>query len=175
MKKIALLFVAVMAMCVSTASAQQKGEMYVGGTLGFSVASVGANGHMSTGTSFSVAPEYGYFVADNIQVGVALEYGFSGGTHTMLIAPNIAYHLPIVDKFYYTPQLSIGGGFGADSGYTAGVFDLSLELAAFEYKPVENMGITMSLVNLEYARVEKANSVGFNFLTSPSVGFRYYF
>jgi hypothetical protein len=175
MKKITILFVAVIAMFATSANAQEKGEMYVGGTLGFSIASVGANGHMATGGSFNVTPEFGYFVADNLKIGAELTYGISGGTHTMLLMPNVAYYLRIVDKLYYTPQLSLGGGFAADSGYSAGAFAVSLHLASLEFKPVENMGISVGLVDLNYTRVSKSNGVGFNFLTSPSVGFRFYF
>lgn len=175
MKKITILFVAVAAMFASAASAQQKDDMYVGGTLGFGVSSIGTNGYMSTSASFNVAPEFGYFIADNIKIGVELAYGVSGGTHSLMLMPNAAYYLPIVDKLYYTPQLSVGGGFGANSGYTAGSFALSLNLASLEYKPVENMAISIGLVNLNYVRMEKTNNVGFGFLTSPSVGFRYYF
>jgi hypothetical protein len=174
MKKMTFLFV-VMAMFALTTNAQKKEQMYVGGTLGFSTQTYFAKGYSSTGCMFSVAPEFGYFVADRIKVGAELEYGISGGTHTLLVMPNVAYYLPIVDKLYYTPQFSIGGGFGAGSGYINGAFAFSLNIGALEYQPVQNMAISLSIVDLSYAYVNKTNGLGFNFLTSPTVGFRYYF
>lgn len=174
MKKMTFLFV-VMAMFALTTNAQKKEQMYVGGTLGFSTQTYFAKGYSSTGCMFSVAPEFGYFVADRIKVGAELEYGISGGTHTLLVMPNVAYYLPIVDKLYYTPQFSIGGGFGAGSGYINGAFAFSLNIGALEYQPVQNMAISLSIVDLSYAYANKTNGLGFNFLTSPTVGFRYYF
>lgn len=175
MKKFTILLVAVLAMSAISASAQKKDDIYVGGTLGFSVSSISSNGYRSSGASFSITPEVGFFVRDNIKVGASLAYSISGGTHTLLLMPNLAYYLPIVDKLYYTPQFSIGGGFGAYSGYAAGAFALSLNIAALEYKPVENMAISMSLVNFDYTLMDSSNGISFGFLTSPTVGFRYYF
>ena len=68
-----------------------------------------------------------------------------------------------------------GGGIGIYSGYEAGIFTLSLNLASFEYRPTKNIGISTSLVNLNYNLVDRTNSVNFNVLYSPSVGFHYYF
>lgn len=174
MKKITFMFV-VMAMFALTANAQKKEQMYVGGTLGFAVQNQSVKDYSATATAFSIAPEFGYFVADNIKVGAELDYSISGGSHTFLVMPNVAYYLPIVDKLYYTPQFSVGGGLGAASGYTKGAFALSLNVASIEYQPVENMAISMSLVDLSYAYMAKVNGVGFSFLASPKVGFRYYF
>ena len=175
MRKITFLFVAIMAFSVLTVSAQKQKQMYVGGSLGFGISLVGSNGYNSTSASFGISPEFGYFVCDNVKVGAELGYGISGGTHSFVITPNVAYYLRIVDKLHYTPQFSIGGGFGASSGYTAGAFALSFNLASLEYKPVEKMAISMNLVNLNYVNMEGVSNFGFYFLTSPSIGFRYYF
>lgn len=174
MKKITLLL-AVMAMFAFTANAQKKGQMYAGGTLGFGVTTNATKGYSSTGASFNIAPEFGYFFMDNLKVGAELAYGVSGGSHSLLINPNVAYYLPIIDKLYYTPQFAIGGGLRANSGSTSGAFALSLQLAAIEYQPLKNMAFSLSLVNFSYSRYFKNNNVHFGFLTSPSVGFRYYF
>ena len=174
MKKMTFLFV-VMAMFALTTSAQKKEQMYVGGTLGLAVHTSAAKGYSNTNSMFYIAPEFGYFVADRIKVGVELAYSVSAGSHSLLLLPNVAYYLPIVDKLYYTPQLSVGGGFDATSGHTNGAFDLILNVAALEYQPVQNMAISLSLIDLSYSRSNKVNGIGFNFLASPTVGFRYYF
>ena len=174
MKKITFMFV-VMAMFALTSSAQKKEQMYVGGTLGLAVHTSAAKGYSNTNSMFYIAPEFGYFVADRIKVGAELGYSVSSGTHSLMLMPNVAYYLPIVDKLYYTPQFSVGGGFDATSGHTNGVFAFSLSIAALEYQPVQNMAISLSLVDLSYSRASKVNGIGFNFLASPTVGFRYYF
>lgn len=173
MKKITFLLVAVIAMCVSTANAQSKGEMYAGGNLSFGVSSWGGGGHMSNSVSFSIAPEFGYFVADNIKIGAEVKYSTSA-SHSFHVMPNVAYYLPIVDKLYYTPQFSVGGGF--QNGGDTGIFAMSFDIASLEYRPVENMALSVGLVNLDYTCAGKySNSVWFNLLTSPKIGFRYYF
>lgn len=175
MKKTIILLVAMTALLVSTVTAQDKGEKFIGGNLKFAVSSSGSNGFMNTGTYFSVAPEFGYFIADNVKVGTKLGYEVSSNAHAITLTPNIAYYLPIIDKLYYTPQLNIGGGLGIYSGYEAGIFALDLELASFEYKPNENWGFSTSLVNLGYSLIDRTNNVNFNILYSPSIGFHYYF
>lgn len=174
MKKITFLFV-VMAMFALTSSAQKKEQMYVGGTLGFSIQNYSSNGYSTSATSFNITPEFGYFFADRFKVGAELGYALSGGVHTLLVMPNIAYYLPIVDKLYYTPQFSVGGGIVAASGYANAAFAMSLNLAAIEYQPAQNMAISLSLVDLSYTRANQTNGIGFYFLTTPTVGFRYYF
>jgi hypothetical protein len=175
MKKTFLLLFAMAALLVSTSNAQEKGDKFVGGNLKFSVSSAGSNGFMNTGTYFSIAPEFGYFIADRVKVGCELGYEVSSNAHTIALTPNIAYYLPITDKLHYKPQLNIGGGIGIYSGYEAGVFNLGLELASFEYRPTERLGISTSLANLSYSLIDKTNNVNFNILYSPSVGFHYYF
>lgn len=173
MKKITVLFIALMGLFVSV-NAQEKGDVYVGGNLGFSVSSAGSNGYMNSSTRFSIAPEFGYFIVDNLKIGAELSYSVGGG-HTMTISPNVSYYLRIVDNLYYTPQFSIGGGFTSHSHNTNGVFSLSMSFLSLEFQPKENWGISMDLVNLSYNLENSYNHVGFNFLSSPSVGVRYYF
>lgn len=173
MKKITVLFIALMGLFVSV-NAQEKGDMYVGGNLGLTVNSAGTNGYMNSSTSFGIAPEFGYFVADNLKIGVELSYAVGSG-HAMTFSPNVSYYLRIVDNLYYTPQFSFGGGFTAYSGNTNGVFTLSMSFLSLEFQPKENWGISMDLVNLSYNLEDRYNRVGFNFLSSPSVGVRYYF
>lgn len=175
MKKTIFLLFAMTVLLVSTSRAQDKGDKFIGGNLKFAVSSAGSNGFMSTGTYFSIAPEFGYFIADKVKVGCELGYEVSSNAHAIALTPNIAYYQPITDKLYYKPQLNIGGAIGIYSGYEAGIFNFILELASFEYRPTERLGISTSLANLSYSLVDKTNSINFNILYSPSVGFHYYF
>ena len=175
MKKSILLLIAITTLFVSTAAAQKRGDRYIGGNLKFALSSSGSNGYMSSGTYFSIAPEFGYFVSDRVKVGGRISYEVSSNAHVIALTPDIAYYQPIVDKLYYTPQLSIGGGMGIYLGYVAGIFTLTLDLASFEYKPIDKLGISACLINLNYNLIDRTNSVNFNVLYSPSVGFHYYF
>ena len=175
MKKILFLLVTMATLAIPASNAQEKGEKYIGGNIRFAVSSSGSNGYMSTGTYFSVAPEFGYFITDRIKVGGEISYEVSSNAHAIALTPNIAYYQPIIDRLYYTPQLGIGGGVCIYSGYEAGIFTLSLNLAQFEYRPTAKFGISTSLINLSYSLIDRTNSFNLGILYSPSIGFHYYF
>ena len=175
MKKSILLLIAITTLFVSTAAAQERDDRYIGGNLKFALSSSGSNGYMSSGTYFSIAPEFGYFVSDRVKVGGRISYEVSSNAHVIALTPDIAYYQPIVDKLYYTPQLSIGGGMGIYSGYVAGIFTLTLDLGSFEYRPVESIGISTSLINLNYNLIDRTRSFNFSVLYSLSIAFHYYF
>lgn len=175
MKKRILLLIAMTMLFVSTSTAQGKGDRYIGGNLKFALSSSGSNGYMSTGAYFSIAPEFGYFISDRVRVGGKISYEVSSNAHVIALTPDIAYYQPIVDKLYYTPQLGIGGGVGIYSGYVAGIFTLTFDLASFEYRPAENIGISTSLINLNYNLIDRTKSFNLSVLYSPSIAFHYYF
>lgn len=123
------------ALCCSVAMfAQEKGEMYISGTLDFSVGtqtSILTSGSISESvqnpltTSFAVGTEYAYFAAKNLRIALALSYGMSSeptekvdnkwyktNTNLFQINPNIAYYVKLADRFYYTPEIGVSFGFG---------------------------------------------------------------
>ena len=175
MKRFAILLVAVFAMLAFTASAQKKGETSIGGNIGLGITSVGYEGYMNTGVTFSLAPELGYFIADNLKIGAGLEYSINSGIHSFAFMPNVSYYVRMVDNLYYVPSLDIGGGLLAQDSNVAGLFGFSLDLFAMEYKATKNFGFGASLVNLSYALMGGIDSLNFSILTSPTVSFRYYF
>ena len=175
MKRTIILLIAMTTLLLSTSNAQKKGDKYIGGDIKFAISSSGSNGYMNTGSYFSIAPQFGYFIGDRVKVGCEISYEVASNAHVVALTPNIAYYQPITDKLYYKPQLNIGGAIGIYSGYEAGIFNFILELASFEYRPTERLGISTSLANLSYSLVDKTNSINFNILYSPSVGFHYYF
>jgi hypothetical protein len=170
-KIITTIAIAILTLTTFSVNAQEKGNKYISGNIG--VGFMYLDGESAA--SFSITPGFSYFITDKINVGVGLGYGYSNEVHTLLVMPQITYYHRIIDNLYYTPGLGIGGGLGANDGYTAGAFTLSVNLAGLEYKPTEKLGISLSLVNLNYTYVSGSNGVGFNFLSSPSVGFNYYF
>lgn len=124
-----------MALCCSAVLfAQEKGEMYLGGTLDLSVGTqktILSSGSISESadnpmtTSFGLGVEYAYFAAKNFRLALSVSYGMSSqptdkvgnkwyrtNTNLFSINPNIAYYVKIVDKFYYTPEIGVSFGFG---------------------------------------------------------------
>lgn len=75
MKK-ALILISMVAM--STVAVAQKGSWYVGGNVGFgSTTSKDANDNKTTNSSWTLGPEVGTFLKDDIQVGLVLGLGGS--------------------------------------------------------------------------------------------------
>ena len=109
-------------------SAQEKGDMYLSGSLGRSGGnspslSGGSTVKSPGGFSVSITPQFGYFVMDNLEIHLGLGYSFqkdpsfgeesSTNISSFSIVPGINYYVGIVDgKFYYTPgrDLSVGSG-----------------------------------------------------------------
>lgn len=184
MKKIIISLLAIIS--VTTISAQNKGEMYAGGSLGIGTSSLISEGESATSVSFNIAPEFGYFVANNFKIGASISYGLESGnpsTHTLQIMPNMAYYARICDKFYYTPGLQLGFVCGISDGVSMPGFGVGLSLGSFEFRPTQKFALSVSLLSFEYVvmtyRYEdfKFNMSGVNFRlgTTPSVGIKYYF
>lgn len=135
MKKI-LLMAALSAVCI-TVSAQNRGDMAVGGIIGISGGSSSVatsfNGNTTTtsspsSTMFEFSPEFSYFIMDKLELSAGLNYGMqrdlnsttADGTN-LYSTTNVAmftiggnYYLPIFgDYFYYTPGLKLGFGGGS--------------------------------------------------------------
>lgn len=182
MKKLFSTLLTLLVISLSTVSAQQKGDIYVGGNLGFGVTSAIVEGESATAAEFALQPNVGYFVADKFMVGFGLGYSVTGGdgaTHTLTLGPKLSYFVPICDKLYYTPSLDILFCCVASDGYSIPGFGLGANIVGFEYQPTEHIGLSASLLSLDYVMLSKEgltlNTVDFGLTLSPSIGFKYYF
>lgn len=220
MKKSIIL--AVLTCMISSVSlfAQNAGDMYISGSIGMSGSNTKAViNNISTktpgGFQMSITPQFGIFVIENLEVHLGLGYQFSKtpsdvsinestNTGLFVIAPGINYYLPIVDgKFYYTPGLDIGVGFGSSNYKTETTtnrlannttFALSLALVSFEFRPVEHFGISFRAGDLTYGLEQMkqpqsgssgsglnldtkyiTNNIDFGLNLNATIGFRYYF
>lgn len=72
MKK--LIFTLAIVLGVATVSAQEVGQMWVGGSVGFSSSKTKLFGESVTTTSFTIMPEFGYVLQDNLGIGINLGY-----------------------------------------------------------------------------------------------------
>ncbi len=186
MKKILLaLFVAA---GVSVAvSAQDKGDMYISGNFTIESGSTrNTVGNVVTKTpatmSFGIAPQFGYFVIDRLEVNFSLGFThsrYNNGTdeddnplfrktNVFAITPGVRYYVPLGEKFWYTPGFDLSVGFGGNSrdidkqtvvkgGVTQ--FGLNLSAVAFEFRPAEHFGITLRAGGLSYS-MDRSTSKG---------------
>ncbi|GEM_PF-220589 len=134
MKKTIIIIAAALFGCTML-GAQEKGEMTVGGTIGFSGGSsktkVKAESTITNGDKtpsllqFGLSGEFGWFFADNWRIGASITYGLTSQptanddgkwlkdkTNLVNIGPSISYFLRIADGFHYTPEFGLYGTFG---------------------------------------------------------------
>ena len=132
----------------------------------------------------SITPQFGYFIIDNLELHLGLGYSFTKE--------------PDDDKSstFYTPGLDLGIGFGAQNYiddtskeklYGVTNFYVSLSLLSFEYRPVQNFGISFRAGDLTYSLMSykqtsgnetvkmAVNNFNFGINLGASIGFRYYF
>ena len=207
MKKIILTIALAVGMVVS-ASAQKAGEQAFGFSFGYETSKssikMDAGSESITETSpsentFSAGLEYSRFVKDNIRVGVGVNYASAGQsdsddkTNTLIIAPSVAYYLPIAKNLYYTPGLAIGytsaayieksgnNEYEVDfNGYVAG-----LSLLSFEYRYSDKFAVNLNIGSFQYGSLsydddDDDGNISFNtqtldILSNASVGFSLYF
>lgn len=189
MKKF-LLSAALIAAATFSLSAQEKGDMAVGGTLGVS----GGVESETSNAQFELSPQFSYFVIDNLELSAGLKYTLDAVEKNTL---NVAmftvganYYLPLVKgKLFYTPgvQFGFGGGsqnvdFGGEKviGKLPFAFGFSADLGKFEFKALDCLGVTLNALDFTvlYLTTEAKTAVtnftaGFNY--GMSVGVKYYF
>ena len=186
MKKVIISLLAILA--VTTLSAQNKGDMYAGGSFGLGTTSLISGGESTTALSFEIAPEYGYFVTNNFKIGASISYGVESGNpvrHSFQIMPNLAYYVRICDKFYYTPGAELGFVCDVNDGVSMPGFGVGLSLGSFEFRPTEKFGLSVNLLSIDYMLMTyrqrdlnlklNVNGINFRLGTTPSVGLKYYF
>lgn len=206
MKKIILTIALAVGMVVS-ASAQKAGEQAFGFNFGYETSkssvkmTAGSDSITETSPSentFSAGLEYNRFVKDNIRVGIGVNYASAGQsdsddkTNTLIIAPSVAYYLPIAKNLYYTPGLTIGyasatyidkignNEYEDDlNGYVAG-----LSLLSFEYRYSDKFAVNLNIGSFQYSSLsygdDDEGNISFNtqkldILSNASVGFSLYF
>jgi outer membrane protein len=121
MKKFTILAIAICA-SFTTYAQYNQGRMLVGGSLGFSAETEKTkfNGNTQTDgkwTSFSLAPQFGYFIIDNLAVGASLDLGLSKwkdeadsdddySVTSIEFIPTVRYYLP--QNIFFQGQVGFG-------------------------------------------------------------------
>lgn len=167
MKKI-LLVLAVVFGLSTTAMAQQKGDAFIGGAIGFSAGT-------DQSASFGLAVEGGGFVANRLALSGSVAYNLIGGEmHAITFGPKFSYYARLADKFYYTPGVSVFGAYVNVGGADAGDVGIGLDLAAFEFRPTPHFGMNIDLFSMS-ALFNNGFSFSADMMMNTSVSFRYYF
>ena len=176
MKKIIVLLFCLSAICASNVFAQKKGDMYVGGTVGFGLTTYTSEEVKLSDFTGIITPEYSYFVADNFRIGAELSFNLADNGAIFNLSPSFAYYLELVDNFYFTPEITIGGGLIAGKNLALGAFSLGINLVGFELRPTKHVGISLNIDNTSYLFLPKdsASSIHFAIVPSLALGFRYY-
>lgn len=199
-------------LCLSsiwTGMAQSKGDMALGGDLGLSTTQMihtkEAGGYYLNhtqhyGTTFTIAPKFSYFAADNFEMDLSVGYTLSGDffgdgefMHVLDGSIGMHYYVHIIrDRFFYTPgfNLSFGGVKSVevrDNGERFSqdgmpfVFGADLELGRFEFKANRHWGFSANLLTLQIATTtgitayDRSTSIGVNLNCGITLGTMYYF
>lgn len=151
-----------------TSQAQtDKGDFILGGNVSFNSIKSDASGANSA-YDFTILPNVGYFVSDNIAIGTGIGYQASrldeasefGKTEAFVIAPFGRYYTPVSNNFKFFGQLSVPMAFGnvkaidenLDTGSKTGSSTaIGVALSpGFAYFPSNNIGLEFSINGLSY-------------------------
>lgn len=198
MKKV--LLIAAIAVCSLKASAQtEQGNILLGGSVNYTSTKSDADDAEAVNT-FSIMPQVGYFVADNIAVGTGIGYmsirtDFPVVDNVKLnafaIAPFGRYYKSISDQFKFFGQLAVPMAFGtldADADEDLKTTSVGVSLSpGFAFFPTKKFGIELGFSGISYTNtkvkfdgeeIEGAGSdtfsIGADFF-SPQIGLSFYF
>src|SRR5574344_505877 len=129
-----VIILAAMVLASTFAFAQSKGNMFVGGTLGFNslggsqkvtAANTSVQTDYQSKTDFNIMGSFHYMITDNLAIGLGLGYSMDKTPRTLLadngaitnsmfnIAPSVIYFQRLGDNFSWDPEAQIGLGFGS--------------------------------------------------------------
>ena len=201
MKKLLLSIIAVAGLAFSSNAQTEQGKWVLGGAVSFT--SEKAEGADKANTEFSIIPSVGYFVANDISVGVGVGYtsskdiGFEK-TSAFIVSPFGRYYKSIGEsgQFKFFGQVSVPMAFGKveDVDADGNVGDeqgkttvIGVNLApGFAFFPSKRVAIEFSLNGLTYANQSAEDADGndlggsdtFSFDTNfftPRVGIQFHF
>lgn len=151
----------------SSQAQTEQGKFIVGGNVSYSTSKSDAAGAKSS-HNFSIVPNVGYFVSDNIAVGTGIGYESNkldrasevGKSEAFVVSPFGRYYVPVADKFKFFGQLSVPMAFGNTKetdeqlkvgDKTGSSTSIGVALApGFAYFPSSKIGIEFALNGVSY-------------------------
>ena len=187
MKKV---FLAVLVLALPVAlSAQEKGDMFISGNFAIDAGgSKSTTGNVSVKNpsplTFEIAPQFGYFVVDRLEVDLALGYSLTRTkTGTDADGNNLFRRNNVFEISPGVTSTDLSQSSSTKNGLTT--FGFSLSALAFEFRPVEHIGVTFRAGALSYSMEHSSdknansstneNSFSFNLNRGVSLGLKYYF
>lgn len=167
MKKVILSIALLSGIAFTTQAQTEQGKFVVGGNISYNTLKTDAEGAKSS-HEFSILPNLGYFVSDNISIGTGIGYqtfkdskkSLIGKQEAFVIAPFGRYYTPVAEKFKFFGQLSVPMAFG-----TTKAIDEDLKVGdkngnstsigvalspGFAYFPTSKIGIEFALNGISY-------------------------
>lgn len=171
-----------------------QGSKTVGGNFGYS-SYKNENAYAQidyTSSSFQVSPEVGYFIMDNVEVGLGFQLstgkaGYDGSdpdkNTSFSVGPYARYYkFTSNDRFAFTGAVGFLYGSGKSANVKTGSFGVSIA-PGFVYFLTERWGLDFQLDGIGFSSydpdkdVDNNNRKNFTFdisSLSPALGFRYY-
>ena len=174
MKKLLLSMVAVVGFALATQAQTEKGNVLLGGNVGFNTSKT--DGAEKSDVSFSIVPTVGYFVSDNLAIGTGVGYNYDKSVsgknlnQAFEVSPFGRYYVNLSDQFKFFGQLSVPMAFGnnklvddqgnvADDKY-ASTTSIGVNLApGLAFYPTKRFGIEFSVNGLSYDHFNVKNEV----------------
>ncbi|WP_432708077.1 outer membrane beta-barrel protein [Pedobacter sp.] len=200
MKKLLLSLVAVFAFAFATQAQTEKGNVLLGGNVGFKTWK--ATDAAKHDVNFTIAPKAGYFVGDNVAIGADLGYKSDKSVslnyldQSIEVSPFGRYYVGLNDRFKFFGQLAVPMAFGKEkfvddngkTGHKLGTYtDINVNLApGLAYYPSKKIGIELSVDGIGYNHSTwkdssdgskvKSQSFGINANTlQPKLGVMFHF
>jgi hypothetical protein len=184
MKKLLLSVVAVAGLAFGANAQTEKGKVVLGGSVGFNTTKV--EGAAKSNVSFNVIPSVGYFVGNNVSVGLGIGYDYDKANsasrlnQAFVLAPNARYYVNLSEQFKFFGQLSVPMQFGNTKALDANgdtgaklttTTSIGVNVApGFAFFPTKRIGIEVSVNGLGYNNYESKNEATGAKYTTNSFG-----
>lgn len=170
----------------SAAHAQlSAGHILLSGSIGYSQEKDGVGDDQDIYASGDISPTVGYFVADNLAIGLSASYNASSHEHksksngtefsskttttSVAVGPMIRYYSPVGERAAFFGQLDAGFGSSKEktevtpSGGKTNDFDAKYSLLGigitpgFTFFPTDHFGLEISIGALSYVKAKPSN------------------
>lgn len=124
----------------------EKGNFVISGSSSFSVvnSSIEKIDHSST-TTITLSPSFGYFVTNNVAIGLDVSLISISGSTSYGVRPTVSYYLNNGNRFI--PKASLGIGYAGTSIDDVNVGGLSINAGlSGVYMMMRNVGLSIGLV-----------------------------
>ncbi len=188
------LFIFLVFISFNQLKAQELGSTFFGGNFSFALESIDSETQDESEIQLSINPVIGKMVSDKIALGVAFgfiyskyddnsQYGYSGDSKALAIAPFIRIHNNITEnfKYYITPNFGKTFVLGDKSDNKTQIYNVGINVGLL-YFISQKMSVELNIAGINYIHMSdkdydmKSNNVSLDCnLSSPNIGLKYYF